>query len=79
MNTKKCCSGVNCEHEFSASFDLSTGWGICTNSTIYAQILKAFENETAVLSYSELTPKRYAMLKTKDVLLVRNIISELEK
>ncbi len=79
MNTKKCCSGANCEHEFTASFDLSTGWVICTNSTVYAQILKAFENETAVLSYSELTPNHYATIKTKDVLLVRNIISELEK
>lgn len=79
MSTKKCCSGANCEHEFNASFDFSTGWVICTNSTVYAQILKAFENETAVLSYSELTPNHYATMKTKDVLLVRNIISELEK
>lgn len=79
MNMKKCCSGANCEHELNASFDLSTGWVICTNSTVYAQILKAFENETAVLSYSELTQNHYATIKTKDVLLVRNIISELEK
>ncbi|WP_432230619.1 hypothetical protein [Lactococcus garvieae] len=79
MSMKKCCSGANCEHEFNASFDLSTGWVICTNSTVHAQILKAFENETAVLSYSELTPNHYATIKTKDVLLVRNITSELEK
>ncbi|WP_338976231.1 hypothetical protein VNN32_02745 [Lactococcus petauri] len=78
MNMKKCCSGANCEHEFNASFDLSTGWVICTNSTAYAQILKVFKNESAVLSYSNLTDNHYATLKTKDVLLVRNIISELE-
>ncbi len=76
---KKCCSGANCEHEFNASFDSNTGWVICTNSTVYAQILKAFVNETAVLSYSKLTRNYYATIKTKDVLLVRNIISELEK
>ncbi len=79
MNIKKCCNGADCEHEFNANFDLSTGWVVCTNSSVYAQILKTFENEPAVLSYSELTQNHYAMLKTKDVIIVRNIISELEK
>lgn len=79
MNIKKCCNKADCFCEFVVNYDKSTDWVISTNSTAYAQILKAFENETAVLSYSELTKKHYATIKTKDVLLVRNIISELEK
>ncbi|WP_406813034.1 hypothetical protein [Lactococcus petauri] len=78
MNIKKCCNKADCFCEFVANYDKSTGWVISTNSTAYAQILKVFKNESAVLSYSNLTDNHYATLKTKDVLLVRNIISELE-
>ena len=42
-------------------------------------IIKNYETESAVLSHSELTPNHYAELRTKDLQIIRNIISDLEK
>lgn len=76
---KKCCSSADCEHEISVNFDKSRGWVICTNSNVYARIIESYRNESAVLSYSELAPNQYSQLRTHNLRIIRNIISDLEK